>query len=255
MNRVKQCTSAAFFMVLSWSAAAHPHSFISLQSEPVVKDGLLSAFKMRWTMDEITSSDLLYDAGNAKPGSEVWKKLAAEVMANVLGQHYFSELWHNGKRVKFDNRPDGYGLERDGLQAVLTFTLPLATRAAHVVGVEGVPALVEKGRENAARNGLSNVTFFHENLEEDVTRQAWAKHGFDKVLLDPARAGAPGVMPHIIKLAPRRVLYVSCNPATLARDSETLLQAGYQIQRLAMLDMFPHTGHLESMVLFERRLT
>ncbi|HHF8310890.1 TPA: DUF1007 family protein, partial [Klebsiella pneumoniae] len=56
MNRVKQCTSAAFFMVLSWSAAAHPHSFISLQSEPVVKDGLLSAFKMRWTMDEITSS-------------------------------------------------------------------------------------------------------------------------------------------------------------------------------------------------------
>lgn len=64
-----------------------------------------------------------------------------------------------------------------------------------------------------------------------------------------------GVMPHIIKLAPRRVVYVSCNPATLARDSETLLQAGYQIQRLAMLDMFPHTGHLESMVLFERRLT
>ncbi|RCU06093.1 23S rRNA (uracil(1939)-C(5))-methyltransferase RlmD, partial [Acinetobacter baumannii] len=57
------------------------------------------------------------------------------------------------------------------------------------------------------------------------------------------------------KLAPRRVVYVSCNPATLARDSETLLQAGYQIQRLAMLDMFPHTGHLESMVLFERRLT
>ena len=112
MNRVKQCTSAAFFMVLSWTAAAHPHSFISLQSEPVVKDGLLSAFKMRWTMDEITSSDLLYDAGNAKPGSEVWKKLAAEVMANVLGQHYFSELWHNGQRVKFDNRPDGYGLER-----------------------------------------------------------------------------------------------------------------------------------------------
>lgn len=97
MNRVKQCTSAAFFMVLSWSAAAHPHSFISLQSEPVVKDGLLSAFKMRWTMDEITSSDLLYDAGNAKPGSEVWKKLAAEVMANVLGQHYFSELWQIGR--------------------------------------------------------------------------------------------------------------------------------------------------------------
>ncbi|HGL6357193.1 TPA: 23S rRNA (uracil(1939)-C(5))-methyltransferase RlmD [Citrobacter amalonaticus] len=131
------------------------------------------------------------------------------------------------------------------------FTLPLATRAASVVGVEGVPALVEKGRENAQQNGLHNVTFFHENLEEDVTRQPWAKNGFDKILLDPARAGAAGVMQHIIKLQPGRVVYVSCNPATLARDSEALLRAGYQIQRLAMLDMFPHTGHLESMVLFE----
>lgn len=135
------------------------------------------------------------------------------------------------------------------------FTLPLAKVAASVVGVEGVPALVAKGRENAALNELQNVTFFHENLEEDVTRQAWAKHGFDKILLDPARAGAPGVMAHIIKLAPRRMVYVSCDPATLARDSEALLQAGYRIQRLAMLDMFPHTGHLESIVLFERELT
>lgn len=131
------------------------------------------------------------------------------------------------------------------------FTLPLAKRAASVVGVEGVPALVEKGQQNAEQNNLHNVTFFHENLEEDVTQQAWAQNGFDKILLDPARAGAPGVMQHVVKLAPARVVYVSCNPATLARDSEVLLAAGYQIQRLAMLDMFPHTGHLESMVLFE----
>ncbi|MDY1037266.1 23S rRNA (uracil(1939)-C(5))-methyltransferase RlmD [Lelliottia sp. CFBP8978] len=131
------------------------------------------------------------------------------------------------------------------------FTLPLAKRAQSVVGVEGVEALVAKGQQNALQNELHNVTFFHENLEDDVTLQSWAKHGFDKILLDPARAGAPGVMQHIIKLAPKRVVYVSCNPATLARDSEALLRAGYQIQRLAMLDMFPHTGHLESMVLFE----
>ncbi|PWG69912.1 23S rRNA (uracil(1939)-C(5))-methyltransferase RlmD [Enterobacter mori] len=131
------------------------------------------------------------------------------------------------------------------------FTLPLAQKAANVVGVEGVEALVAKGQENALQNGLQNVTFFHQNLEEDVTQQPWAKQGFDKILLDPARAGAPGVMAHIIKLAPKRVVYVSCNPATLARDSEALISAGYQIQRLAMLDMFPHTGHLESMALFE----
>ncbi|KIS44283.1 23S rRNA (uracil(1939)-C(5))-methyltransferase RlmD [Kosakonia radicincitans] len=130
------------------------------------------------------------------------------------------------------------------------FTLPLARRALSVVGVEGVADLVAKAQENAQQNGLQNVTFFHENLEDDVTRQPWASQGFDKVLLDPARAGAAGVMRHIIKLSPGRVVYVSCNPATLARDSEALLNAGYQIQRLAMLDMFPHTGHLESMVLF-----
>ncbi len=131
------------------------------------------------------------------------------------------------------------------------FTLPLAKRAASVVGVEGVAALVEKAKENARQNGLQNVTFFHENLEDDVTKQPWAQHGFNKVLLDPARAGAAGVMQHVLKLSPKKVVYVSCNPATLARDSEALLNAGYTMSHLAMLDMFPHTGHLESMVLFE----
>jgi 23S rRNA (uracil1939-C5)-methyltransferase len=132
------------------------------------------------------------------------------------------------------------------------FTLPLAIRAESVVGVEGVAALVAKGEYNARYNSLKNVTFFHENLEDDVTRQPWAAQGFDKILLDPARAGAPGVMQHVITLAPKRVVYVSCNPTTLARDSEALLAAGYQLRQLAMLDMFPHTGHLESMALFER---
>jgi len=133
------------------------------------------------------------------------------------------------------------------------FTWPLARRAQSVVGVEGVPTLVAKAQRNALDNDLKNVTFFHENLEEDVTRQPWAAQGFDKILLDPARAGAAGVMQHVVKLMPRRVVYVSCNPATLARDSDVLLRAGYYIQQLAMLDMFPHTGHLESMVLFVRQ--
>ena len=69
-------------------------------------------------------------------------------------------------------------------------------------------------------------------------------------MLDPARAGAAGVMSHIVKLAPERVVYVSCNPTTLARDSKVLLSAGYRLARVRMLDRFPHTGHLESMALF-----
>ncbi|MBN6043069.1 23S rRNA (uracil(1939)-C(5))-methyltransferase RlmD [Citrobacter sp. ku-bf4] len=195
----------------------------------------------------------------------------SEILETVTGQTPWYES--NGLRLNFSPRDFiqvNEGVNQKMVASALTwldiqpgervldlfcgmgnFTLPLATRAASVVGVEGVLALVEKGRENAQQNGLHNVTFFHENLEEDVTRQPWAKNGFDKILLDPARAGAAGVMQHIIKLQPGRIVYVSCNPATLARDSEALLRAGYQIQRLAMLDMFPHTGHLESMVLFE----
>ena len=73
MKRVKQCVSVAFFMFLSLSAAAHPHSFISLQTEAVAENGQLTGFKMRWTMDEITSADLLYDAGNANPVAKYGK--------------------------------------------------------------------------------------------------------------------------------------------------------------------------------------
>jgi 23S rRNA (uracil1939-C5)-methyltransferase len=130
------------------------------------------------------------------------------------------------------------------------FTLPLAKRAKQVVGVEGVATLVANGQDNARINGLENASFFHENLEDDVSQQPWAAQGFNKVLLDPARGGAAGVMAHIVKLAPQRVVYVSCNPTTLARDSKILLEAGYRLAQVRMLDMFPHTGHLESMALF-----
>ncbi|NDL61219.1 23S rRNA (uracil(1939)-C(5))-methyltransferase RlmD [Acerihabitans arboris] len=130
------------------------------------------------------------------------------------------------------------------------FTLPLAKRCGQVIGVEGVAALVANGQYNAQQNLLSNVTFFHDNLEEDVAAKSWADRGFDKILLDPARAGALGVMSHIAAWSPRRIVYVSCNPTTLARDSKVLMASGYVPARVAMLDMFPHSGHLESMTLF-----
>lgn len=108
---------------------AHPHSFIDMKTELVAENDNFTGLKMVWTMDEITSADLLYDAGDAKPGSVVWKKLAAEVMANVLGQHYFSEVWHDHKRVKFLNLPREYALSRRGNKAELEFVLPLAKPA------------------------------------------------------------------------------------------------------------------------------
>ncbi|MFM5210190.1 MULTISPECIES: 23S rRNA (uracil(1939)-C(5))-methyltransferase RlmD [Aeromonas] len=133
------------------------------------------------------------------------------------------------------------------------FTLPLARQAREVVGVEGELAMVARAEENARRNGIGNARFYKADLSGDIAGMSWAREGFDLVLLDPARPGAFEVMEHVVKLSPRRVVYVSCNPVTLARDSQVLVKGGYRLVRLGMLDMFPHTGHLESMALFERK--
>jgi len=135
------------------------------------------------------------------------------------------------------------------------FTLPIARHVNAVVGVEGVAELVAQGRFNASLNQLTNVEFYQADLEFDIDCQPWAKMGFNKILLDPARAGAMGVMPHIIKFKPERVVYISCNPTTLVKDSQQLLTAGYQLMSVRMLDMFPHTSHLESIALFCRDLS
>jgi 23S rRNA (uracil1939-C5)-methyltransferase len=132
------------------------------------------------------------------------------------------------------------------------FTLPLAKQSAHVVGVEGVQDMVDWAADNAKLNGLSNVEFYQANLEQELSQQPWASQQFDKILLDPARAGASGVIDQVSALGATRVLYVSCNPATLARDSQSLIAQGYTMTRLGMMDMFPHTSHLESMALFEK---
>lgn len=132
------------------------------------------------------------------------------------------------------------------------FTLPIAEKAGNVIGVEGVNSLVELGLYNAEFNGLNNIQFFHENLDTELNQQQWAAQQFNKILLDPARAGAFEVMAQLIKLSPQSIVYVSCNPATLARDCNVLLIAGYKLKEICMIDMFPNTGHLESMILFTK---
>jgi 23S rRNA (uracil1939-C5)-methyltransferase len=132
------------------------------------------------------------------------------------------------------------------------FSLPMAQHVERVVGVEGVEAMVEQAKINAKLNQLPNVTFFHANLDQDLQQTSWGAEKFDKILLDPARAGAQNIVAQLPVFSPTRIVYVSCNPATLARDSQSLLEQGYRIEKLAMLDMFPHTGHLESMALFVR---
>ncbi len=131
------------------------------------------------------------------------------------------------------------------------FALPLARRCASVVGVEGVAAMVERATANAAANGLENAHFFRADLSEPLGRAVWARGGFAAVLLDPPRDGAAAAVEGLHALGARRVLYVSCNPATLARDAAILARHGYRLTRAGILDMFPQTAHVEAMALFE----
>lgn len=131
------------------------------------------------------------------------------------------------------------------------FSLPLASAGHPVVGVEGVMDMVEQARGNAEDNELSLARFYRADLAADFTQETWARQGFGHVLLDPGRAGAEQVIPYLCQMEPKRLLYVSCNPITLARDSQPLLAAGYQLVRFSLIDMFPHTGHCEAMALFE----
>lgn len=133
------------------------------------------------------------------------------------------------------------------------FTLPLAVRAGQVTGVEGDAGLVARARQNAAANRLDNTRFYTANLYEELDNEPWLMDQFDKVLLDPPRSGAMEVLPLLPKLGARRLLYISCYPLTLARDAGILVNDyGYRMLSAGVMDMFPHTGHMESIALFER---
>ena len=134
------------------------------------------------------------------------------------------------------------------------FTLPLARRAAQVTGVEGDAGLVARARQNARRNGIGNVVFHVANLVGLTGQECWVRNGYDKALLDPPRSGAAALLPQLRRLAPGSLVYVSCHPGSLARDAGLLIrEAGYRLAAAGVMDMFPHTVHVESIALFERR--
>jgi len=133
------------------------------------------------------------------------------------------------------------------------FTLPLARGVAEVVGVEGDAGLVARARANAQRNGLDNAQFFAADLTQDQRGTPWMRQGFDKLLLDPPRSGADEVLKQLPLQGIGRIVYVSCHPGSLARDAGFLVhERGYRLVAAGVMDMFPHTAHVESIALFER---
>lgn len=131
------------------------------------------------------------------------------------------------------------------------FSLPIAKHCKQVVGIEGSEAMVSRAKMNANFNQLSNLEFLYANLEEATALASVAHYGANKLLLDPPRTGAASIVKHIDCIHPSSIVYVSCNPATLARDAEILVkQQGYQLTAVGVMDMFPHTSHVESIALF-----
>lgn len=130
------------------------------------------------------------------------------------------------------------------------FSLPMATRAASVCGIEGDAAMVARAGANAARNDIENAYFLEANCFEIKGDEPWLQASYDKILLDPPRSGAQELIPHLPKTGASHIVYVSCHPATFIRDAKLLAEQGYQLQSLGVMDMFPHTQHIECMGLF-----
>jgi 23S rRNA (uracil1939-C5)-methyltransferase len=132
------------------------------------------------------------------------------------------------------------------------FSLPIAKRISHLTGVEGDETAVTQAYSNAEKNSIQNVNFSVCNLFELPKNAPWINRTFNKLLLDPPRAGAEEIVTKIKLFHPEIIVYVSCHPATLARDTKTLIAAGYTLEKAGIMDMFPQTQHVEAMALFRR---
>ena len=135
------------------------------------------------------------------------------------------------------------------------FSLPLARQVGDtgfVIGVEGSSEMTQRAKMNAAANGLHHTDFFAQDLTKDFSAEPWVGQ-VDALLIDPPRSGALEVMQYLDKFNAKRIVYVSCNPITLARDTAVLLDKGYKLTHAGVMDMFCHTGHVESIARFEKR--
>ena len=132
------------------------------------------------------------------------------------------------------------------------FTLPMARRCAHVTGVEGDPAMVGRARQSALDNQIENTEYYAEDLTQPDTGVSWMKQKYDKILIDPPRSGAMEIVEIIKRFKASRIVYVSCQPSSLVRDSKIICDQGYKLEHLGIMDMFPQTAHVESMAVFTR---
>lgn len=253
--------------VLSADDKAKNLTLVVRQIRPINADDrqLWQAYaeKYAWTVSFVESKKE-YETSNEKISTEVGE------LSNVK----LSYQLHDDLRIHFSNTDfiqvnqqvnlamvaqalDWLMLEPDDQVLDLfcglgNFSLPMAKKVAKIVGVEGVQTMVSKAVANAKNNGIDNCQFYQADLNSQWLANTWAKNNFTKVLLDPARAGAEQAVEQVSQLNIATILYVSCDPTTLAKDSKILLDKGYKIVKIGLIDMFSQTKHVETMVLFQR---
>ena len=191
-------------------------------------------------------------------GREHVREVMGHVEFRIGPKSFFQTNTEQGKRL-YDITADFAGLTgRENVYDLYTgigsIALYVARRAGHVVGIEEIPAAIEDARVNATLNGIDNVTFYAGQVRNILTEEFAVRHGRPDVLItDPPRAGMhPKVIPMLLELAAPRLVYVSCNPATQARDL-AVLDEKYRVLRARPVDMFPHTSHMENVALLELR--
>ena len=129
----------------------------------------------------------------------------------------------------------------------------MARIAKSVTGIELSKEMVERGYENAKHNDIDNVEFYASDLFESNKEGVWLNKKYTKALIDPPRSGAKEILPRLAKMGINHLVYISCNPATLARDTKTLVhECGYKLKAAGILDMFPQTKHVESIAVFRK---
>lgn len=151
-----------------------------------------------------------------------------------------------------DIQPDEYIL--DLFSGIGNFSLPMALYAKKVVGLEGLPHLVQQASTNATLNQIENAEFATQDLSDASYPPPWQRCYYDSIVLDPPRSGAAHLATHLPDSHAKKILYISCDPATLIRDAGAILATGaYQLDAFGLIDMFPQTAHVESMALFKRK--
>lgn len=201
------------------------------------------------------------------PLAQLWPDATKQRLSYTLPDHQLEFLFHpldftqinlEMNRLMIDQAIRLLNLQAndqvlDLFCGIGNFTLPIARHVKHVTGIEGSDDMVKRAEENAVHNNIKNVNFHVENLFSPSTQTSWMKAEYNKILLDPPRAGAKEILMLLKQLAPQRIVYVSCNPATLARDAGELVHHyGYQLRQVGVMNMFPHTSHIEAMAVLEK---